>query len=212
LYKSYEHPEITTEIANKRIIKQEYINGKLKIDVATIDDCATPDSGICTIKNDTIYLDYYTKPLNIVVIKQNDSTTITEEHFANIACDVYYEMQYEISKIENKDYKIFLKGEQIKINDKIYKPATYLTIKSKHGTNDSIIIYDEDGFVYSRTYYDDWTVKQLIKKKYNYKKIFEYFPSGKLKMEKEIFYFDSGEIEKENIKEWNEKGKLLGKK
>jgi hypothetical protein len=223
----YFHGELFDEVhgmrAIKRIIKQEYKNNTCIIKVATTNKFGTPNTGSYEIKNDTIFLEYAYIPDTIKTVIydsiNNDTLIVEETSIPYFLCDMYYELDYEIEGIENKNYIIFLNKTQLKLNDKKYLPASYKQIKTKSGKKDSIIEYDDEGYVYEHEYdYNHEVLIKLIKKgDYNkdffYKKITEYFPTGQVKSEIEHFYSrKTGIPDKKTVKEWDEKGNLITEK
>ncbi len=222
-FHSEEFEEVYTYRAYERIIKQDYSNGILKIKVATIDNCLPPNKGSYKIKNDTIYLDYAIPEdtvKTIVYDSINKDTLIVEEiSYTLLVSDTYFELDYEIEGIENKNYTFFLKEEQIKLNDKKYMPAYYEHFINNSGQKDSVLLDDDEGYSYEN--YIDYNTKTLLKqiksgyfnKDYFYSKTTEYFPTRKIKKETENFYSRNPNLpDKATIKEWDDKGNLIYEK
>ena len=177
----------TTRV-NQRIITSNIEKDSLYIEIQYIENCANGKIINYSIIKDTILFNF--------------NFDFTDRDIADCDCVFINKLKIKNPKIKKPVFKINnTKGiRELMQSTNYYLPAEYI-IKN----NDSLIIYDDNGYSYTRTYYDSENIKSLHIKKYNYSEIILYHENGMVKSNRQLFPDWDHYI----LKEWDINGKLI---
>lgn len=177
----------TTRV-NQRIITSNIEKDSLYIEIQYIENCANGKIINYSIKKDTILFNF--------------NFDFTDRDVASCDCVFINKLKIKNPKIKKPVFKINnTKGvRELMQSTNYYLPAEYI-IKN----NDSLIIYDDNGYHYTRTYFDSGKLKLLWIRKDSYSERIYYYENGMTKSISQII----GDINCYILKEWDINGKLI---
>jgi hypothetical protein len=177
-----------TSRGNQRIISSNIEKDSLSMEIQYIENCANGHIINYSIIKDTILFNF--------------DFDFTDREIADCECVFVNKLKIKNPKIKNPIFKINnTKGlKEIKLSNKYYLPAEYF-IKD----NDSILIYDDNGHEFRRTYYDSGNIKSLQIRKNSYSELILYYENGKIELIRQRFPSLGYSI----LRKFDENGKLI---
>lgn len=172
----------TNHRINQRIISTNVEKDTFFIEIQYIQNCANGEILNYSTKKDTITL----------------NTDFSVKEMADCNCAFTNKLKLKNPNIKNPIIKI--DKLEIKHSDNYYLPAEYF-IKD----NDSILIYDDNGHEFRRTYYDSGNIKSLKIRKNLYSELILYYENGKIRLIRQSL----PDYDHYILKEWDENGKLI---
>ncbi|MCF8299169.1 MAG: hypothetical protein K9J13_16595 [Saprospiraceae bacterium] len=198
LYPCDKDEMVNLQLYQKRIIEKHFLSDTLVIKVTTVMNCCSGEKGSATLLNDTIkLLSDFSDSVPVYGIKGD---TIGWKEPVICDCECCFTIEYKIKGVQNQDYKITINGELIDVLPNKYIPESYKIVD-----NDTLFFHDNNGYMYSYTYYKSGKVRSVRKQKYPYYYWKTYYENGQLKTKTE-FYKD---FDNAIIKEYDEKGNLI---
>lgn len=173
---------------NQRIITSDIEKDSLYIEIQYIENCANGKIINYSIIKDTILFNF--------------NFDFTDRDVASCDCVFINKLKIKNPKIKKPVFKINnTKGvRELKHSRSYFLPAEY-----KIKDNDTLVVFDDNGYHYTRTYFDSENIKSLHIKKYNYSEIILYHENGMVKSNRQLFPDWDHYI----LKEWDINGKLI---
>jgi hypothetical protein len=170
----------------ERIIKSENINDTLSLELQYIENCGNRRIVNHLSIKDTIYLNF----------------DLDNPIPASCNCVFNYKLKIINTKLINPVIKLknFKGVRELKRSTNYYLPAEY-----KVKENDTLVVFDDQGYHYMRNYYDSGNIKLLRIRKDSYSERISYYENGMIKSISQSI----GDINCYILKEWDINGKLI---
>ena len=171
---------------SERIIKKENIKDTLFLEIQYKENCGNRRIINQNTIKDTIYINF----------------DLDDPIPASCNCIFFGKLKFINNKVENPIIKLknFEGSRELKQSDSYYLPAEYI-IREK----DTLVIFDDQGYYYMRSYYDSGNIKSLRIRRNSYSETTLYYENGKIKSTRQILPNFDDYI----LKEWDENGKLI---
>lgn len=175
-----------TNRVNQRIISSNIDRDTLSIKIQYTENCNNGDILNYSIKKDTIQFNF----------------DFSSKEIADCDCVFTNNIKIKKPKIKNPIFKINnTRGiKELKLSDNYYLPAEYI-IKN----NDTLMIYDDNGHYFKRTYYESGKISSIWIKKNSYSERIVYHENGKIKSIRQSL----PDFDHFILREWDENGKLI---
>lgn len=167
---------------NERIIDYKIISDTLFLKLQVIENCA-----------------FREQLTSIKIIKDTLQISRDGEPKEFETCDCLYVIDYKISNFKIKNPLFKYKEKILKLSTNYYLPAVY-TISGK----DTLVVYDDAGFHYQRTFYESGKIKSLSIRKNSYGELIKYYENGSIQSIRQSF----SEFDLSIEKEWDINGNL----
>ena len=177
---------VITKRVNQRIISSNIEKDTLFIKIQYIENCNNGDILNYSIKKDTISFNF----------------DFSSKEIADCDCVFTNNLKIKKPKIKNPVFKINNTHgiKELKISDNYYLPAEYI-IKN----NDTLMIYDDNGHEFSRSFYESGKIHSLSINKNSYNERIVYYENGKIKSIRQSL----PDFDHHILREWDENGKLI---
>ena len=178
------HTVITRRV-NQRIISSNIEKDTLFIKIQYIENCNNGDILNYSIKKDTISFNF----------------DFSSKEIADCDCVFTNNLKIKKPKIKKPVFKINNTHgiKELKISDNYYLPAEYI-IKN----NDTLMIFDDNGHEFSRSFYESGKIHSLSINKNSYNERIVYYENGKTKSIRQSL----PDFDHYILREWDENGKL----
>ncbi|WP_264558957.1 hypothetical protein [Flavobacterium sp. N2270] len=173
---------------NQRIITSDIEKDSLYIEIQYIENCANGKIIDYSIIKDTILFNF--------------NFDFIDRDIADCDCVFINKLKIKNPKIKKPVFKINnTKGvRELKHSRSYFLPAEY-----KVKDNDTLVLFDDNGYHYTRTYFDSGKLKLLWIRKDSYSERIYYYENGMIKSISQII----GDINCYILKEWDINGKLI---
>lgn len=176
----------TYDRVSERIIKKDNLKDTLYLEIQYKENCGNRRIVSTNTTKDTIYINF----------------DLDDPIPASCNCIFIGKLKFINNKVENPIIKLknFKGSRELKQSDSYYLPAEY-TVREK----DTLVVFDDQGYYYMRSYYESGTIKLLWIRKNAYSERILYYENGKVKSIRQSL----GDSNTHILKEWDTNGKLI---
>ena len=171
---------------SERIIKKDILKDTLYLEIQYKENCGNRRIVSTNTTKDTIYINF----------------DLEDPFPASCNCVFVGKLKFINNKIKKPIIKLknVLGIRELKESDSYYLPAEY-TVREK----DTLVVFDDQGYYYMRSYYESGNIKQLWLRKDAYSERILYYENGKIKSIRQSL----GDSNTYILKEWDSNGKLI---